>query len=126
MKKLYFVFSLMAVCVVAAVVCPQSANRKLLKAENSFYGRYIVLFNEKYDSQVTSSLAAASRANDLASAYGASVDHTYSKALKGFSAVMSAAQARAMSNDSRIKLIEPDRLIEVSSQQSSAPWDFDR
>lgn len=116
----------MAVCVMAAVVCPQSSNSKLLKAENSVYGRYIVLFNAKYESQVTSSFAAASRANDLAAAYGASVDRTYSSALKGFSAVMSAEQARRMSNDSRIKLIEPDRIVDVSSQQTGAPWNLDR
>jgi subtilisin family serine protease len=126
MKKLYFVFSLMAVCVITAVVCPQSPKSKLLTAENSVYGRYIVLFNETYASQKTSSFAANSRANDLASVYGASVDQTYSSALKGFSAVMSAQQARAMSNDSRIKLIEPDRIIEVSAQQSNAPWHLDR
>ena len=123
MKKLYFVFSLMAVCVIPAVVCPQSSNSKLLAAENSVYGRYIVLFNE---SQVSPSFAAASRANDLATAYGANVDRTYSSALKGFSAVMSAEQARATSKDSRIKLIEPDRIIDVSSEQTNAPWHLDR
>lgn len=126
MKKLYFVFSLMAVCVVTAVVCPQSVNSKLLKAENSVYGRYIVLYNETYESQVKPSFAAASRANDLASAYGASVDQTYSRAIKGFSAVMSPEQARRMSSDSRIKLIEPDRIVEVSGQQTNAPWNLDR
>ena len=126
MKKLYFVFSLMAVCVITAVVYPQTSKSKLLKAENSVYGRYIVLFNEKYVSQTTSSFATSSRANDVASAYGASIDHRYSSALKGFSAVMSAEQARAMSADSRIKLIEPDRIIDVASQQTNAPWNLDR
>jgi subtilisin family serine protease len=127
MKKLYFVFSLMAVCVMAAVVCPQSLRSKLLTADNGVYGRYIVLYNDDYEpQQAASSLAAVSVANDLAVSYGASVDQIYLKTIRGFSAVMSPKQARAMSNDPRIKLIEPDRIVEVSSQQANAPWNLDR
>ena len=126
MKKLYFVFSLMAVCVLTAVAFSQSAHSKFKASETGVAGRYIVLLNDKSASDPAAPFVVNSLANDIASSYGGTVERTYSVAVKGFSTIMSEEQAVALSNDSRVKLVEPDRAITLSSQQTNAPWHLDR
>jgi subtilisin family serine protease len=126
MKKLYFVFSLMAVCVLTAVAFSQSAHSKFKASETGVAGRYIVLLNDKSASDPAAPFVVNSLANDIASSYGGTVERTYSVAVKGFSTIVSEEQAVALSNDSRVKLVEPDRAITLSSQQTNAPWHLDR
>lgn len=66
------------------------------------------------------------RANALAKAHGADVHRTYSTALKGFSAHMSAQAAAAMRNDPNVALVEPDQVVSIASVQLGAPWGLDR
>lgn len=54
------------------------------------------------------------------------VQRTYGKAMKGFLAHMSAAEAASMANDPSVSFIEQDRVIQASDLESSAPWGLDR
>ncbi|HUQ48775.1 MAG TPA: S8 family serine peptidase [Gemmatimonadaceae bacterium] len=52
--------------------------------------------------------------------------HTYSKAMKGFLAHMSASEAASIANDPSVAYVEQDRVIQASDIESSAPWGLDR
>ena len=122
MKKSHFGFACAAVCVFAAAAFSQ----KISAGSDVVPGRYIVVLNEKYAASNLLADETALLVNDLASDYGASVDKTYSSALKGFSAQMSQSAVSAISTDPRVRYIEPDRMMSVSSSQTNAPWNLDR
>src|SRR4051812_18833582 len=128
MMKFNCFFSLAAICVMVAVVFPQSRNSKFVRSENAVANRYIVLLNEKFIPAGAAAASVQTQAADLASVYGAAVVKTYSSAVKGFSAIMSEKEALTLSSDSRVSLVEADREMSVSSiqTQSNAPWNLDR
>ena len=70
----------------------------------------------------------AGRANALAKAHGANVRETYTAALRGFSANMSAQAAEALRNDPSVALVEPDQAVTIAGAgvQVGAPWGLDR
>src|SRR5215207_4689148 len=81
---------------------------------------YIVVFEE-------GTTDPTGRANALVKAHGANLRQTYTNALKGFSAHMSAQAAEAMRNDPSVALVEPDQEVTMASDvQLGAPWGLDR
>jgi subtilisin family serine protease len=124
--KLYFIFSLAAICVLVAAAFPQSLNSKFIRSEQAVDGRYIVLLEDTSLPIGATASSIRSRARDVAQGYGAQIDRTFTSAIKGFAARMSESQAIALSNDQRVKLVEADRVISVSNTQSNAPWNLDR
>lgn len=71
-------------------------------------GRYIVVLN---DAIATSHVPAV--ASEVAHRHAATIDHLYTRTVKGFSAQMSASEATSLSRDARVRYIEPDRVIQV-------------
>jgi subtilisin family serine protease len=69
---------------------------------------------------------AHSTAADLTAVYGGKVHHVYKHALQGFSAQMSEAEALSMSEDPRVKFVEEDGEVRISTVQTSATWGLDR
>jgi len=57
----------------------------------------------------------------LASRYAASVRHTYSHALKGFAATMTAQQARRLAADPAVAFVQPDVVHRASDTQTNPP-----
>jgi len=64
--------------------------------------------------------------DDLAFKSGGQVLHRYKYAIKGMAIQMSAAQAAAMANDPRVKYVEQDQIMSISTVQSGATWGLDR
>ena len=79
-------------------------------------GRYIVVLVDSAD--------AASVARDHSRSYNASVDHVYSHALKGYSAIMSDEAAARVAEDSRVQWIEADKT--VTTLEQTLPTGIDR
>lgn len=79
---------------------------------------YIVVFNGDV-SDVTG------KANGLLNGQG-QLRRTYSAALKGFSASMSATRAAQIAADPSVAYVEQDQLMEISGTQSGATWGLDR
>ena len=52
--------------------------------------------------------------------------NSYKKALKGFSANMSAEEAAAIASDPSVAYVEQDQLMQISGSQASPPWGLDR
>lgn len=80
---------------------------------------YIVVFNDDVAD-------VSGRANALLKAQGGSLHFTYSTALKGFSAHMSAQAAEAILNDPNVAFVEQDQDGSVASTQTGAAWGLDR
>ncbi|MGY0231395.1 S8 family serine peptidase [Longispora urticae] len=66
--------------------------------------------------------AVGSVAGDLAGRHGGTVRRVYSSALHGFSARMTAAQARALAADPRVAGVRQDTV----GHSDAAPWNLDR
>ena len=65
-------------------------------------------------------------AQKLATRRSARVGHVYSAALRGFSASMSDADARALANDAEVAFVEQDQVVHADVTQSGATWGLDR
>ncbi len=66
------------------------------------------------------------RVKDKAKRNGASVAHSYTRALKGFSAKLDKKALEAVSSDPAVALVEPDQVISLSTTQTGATWGLDR
>lgn len=70
-----------------------------------------------------------SRANarDVVRDHGVSPEHVYEHALNGFSGTISQAARSGLLRDRRIKVLESEEMVTVSSgNQTNAPWGLDR
>jgi subtilisin family serine protease len=65
-------------------------------------------------------------AERLAARRSARVDRVYGSALRGFSAAMSDADARALARDPEVALVEQDQVVHKSATQTGATWGLDR
>jgi len=88
-------------------------------ARNTVADEYVVVFNDDVSD-------VDGRAAGLANAHGGNVQHTFHRALKGFSAHMSAQAAEAIAQTPGVAYVEPNQLFQLASTQSYAPWGLDR
>ncbi len=80
-------------------------------------GSYIVVLKDGASASVTG----------LAARYGASVGHTYTRALHGFEANVSEAGAKRLAADPAVAYVEQNHTVTVSATQSPTPsWGLDR
>ncbi|MEV4478590.1 S8 family peptidase [Micromonospora coxensis] len=99
-------------------------------AADAISGSYLVVL--KSDAVgAANSLAARTavpdRATGLVKRYGGSVGDVYDAALTGFSAKMSAGQARRLAADPSVAYVEQDRVVTAQATQSNPPsWGLDR
>jgi subtilisin family serine protease len=78
---------------------------------------YIVVLNDRAGDPANAAAAQSAR-------YGLEVGHVYRAALKGYSAVMTAADAQALRADPRVASITPDRPVHIDQQ--TLPTGIDR
>ena len=102
----------------------QKASPGLLKGTNPIPNQYIVVFKDDAVRVVANNIGAF--ADGLALQYQATVDATWSHALKGMAAYMHPKQAEAMAKDPRVAWIEEDNLIQLDATQTGATWGLDR
>jgi subtilisin family serine protease len=103
------------------------AGSRLLKTEKAVPGRYIVVLDEKaLGQEAEGTTRVGLLAHQLAGLHGASVKRVYSRVLQGFAATMPEAAALKLSNDPRVRYVEEDGAVSLSSTQTNAPWGLDR
>lgn len=69
----------------------------------------------------------AAAAQSMARAYGLSVRHTYSHALRGFViTARSSKQLARLIRDDRVAYVEEDGIVSINATQSNATWGLDR
>jgi aqualysin 1 len=65
-------------------------------------------------------------AAELLPEWAGTITERFDNAINGFSAVMTEAQAIALSQDSRVKFVEEDSIMEALATQTNPPWGLDR
>jgi subtilisin family serine protease len=70
--------------------------------------------------------SASSAGKSLIKEYGGTVRKTFSTALNGYTATLSAAEARRLAADPAVAAVEQNQTVHVDATQSSAPWGLDR
>ncbi|MFJ6671075.1 S8 family peptidase [Actinosynnema sp. NPDC091369] len=86
-------------------------------APNAVKDSYIVVLKDMSTSSV----------GTLSAKYQANVKHTYTSALRGFSATMSEAQARKLAADPSVAYVQQDGEVKISGTQAPTPsWGLDR
>jgi subtilisin family serine protease len=65
-------------------------------------------------------------AAELLPEWAGTITGRFDNAINGFSAVMTEAQAIALSQDSRVKFVEEDSIMEALATQTNPPWGLDR
>src|SRR5205814_3633163 len=74
-----------------------------------------------------SAAAVNATATTLATKYGGTVSRTYSHALRGFAAKMTASQAKALAANPEVAFVEQNRTLHVLGTESNPPsWGIDR
>ncbi|NUT98530.1 MAG: S8 family peptidase [Saccharothrix sp.] len=88
-----------------------------LDAPNAVKDSYIVVLKDVGTSSV----------GTLSSKYQANVKHTYTAALRGFSATMTEAQAKRLAADPSVEYVKQDAEVTISGTQAPTPsWGLDR
>ncbi|GAA4045782.1 S8 family peptidase [Streptomyces shaanxiensis] len=70
--------------------------------------------------------AASAAGKDLVEEYGGTVKKTFTKALNGYTANLSAAEARRLAADPAVASVEQNQRVRMDATQSNAPWGLDR
>jgi subtilisin family serine protease len=86
-------------------------------------GSYIVVFNDKV---AETPQQTAEAAHDLTERVGGTVHHSYTEALHGFTAELTASAARQLAAQPSVAYVEADRIASLSAEQSNPVWGLDR
>ncbi|GAA2302671.1 hypothetical protein GCM10010234_52050 [Streptomyces hawaiiensis] len=70
--------------------------------------------------------ASSAAGKGLLKEYGGSVDKTFGKALNGWSATLSAGEARRLAADPAVASVEQNQRVTLAATQTNAPWGLDR
>jgi hypothetical protein len=129
--------ALSAACLTLGACAPDSADShasadapaltttsKFLRSREAVRGQYIVVLKDAEPGAAAEPVADVARR--LTAQSGGKVFHTYSRALRGFAARMTEAQARALAASPAVKYVEEDFYLHQDTTQTSAPWDLDR
>ncbi|MEN3305497.1 MAG: hypothetical protein V7603_1699 [Micromonosporaceae bacterium] len=107
----------------AMAATPTGQVRDFGLSAGAIADRYIVVLKNR----TASSAAVKAEALTLTSRFGGTVTHEYTSSLRGFSARMSAAQAKRMAARAEVAYVEQDRVVKVAGTQSPTPsWGLDR
>lgn len=70
--------------------------------------------------------SASSKGKGLVTKYGGSVKKTFGSALNGYTANLSATEARRLAADPAVAMVEQDQKVHLDATQTNAPWGLDR
>jgi subtilisin family serine protease len=112
----------------AQAEAPRKAAEKprFVKAAKAVPGRYVVLLEGQPEEAKAQGVSAADVSFELALAYGGSVHHVYEHGIKGFSIEASEEEAKALSGDPRVAVVQEDAIFSIDASQADAPWGLDR
>jgi subtilisin family serine protease len=114
-----------AVAITVGVVSPaQAAEGSVLYAgaEGAIDNTYVVVFKDSVGTQSIDNQVRTSTAK-----YGGQAKYTYKAALRGYSATMSAQQARRVAADPAVAYVQQDRAVHILDVQPNPPsWGLDR
>ncbi|MEU6824639.1 S8 family peptidase [Streptomyces atriruber] len=110
-----------AVTALPAQAAPAEGHVIAAGSADAIKGSYLVTLKEGSGLK-----AATSQGKDLISEYGGSVQKTFKSALNGYSAKLSATEAKRLAADPAVASVEQNQRLHVDATQSNAPWGLDR
>lgn len=102
----------------------QAQEGAILGAEKpgAIEGSYIVVLKNEFTTQ-----SANAAANDVANRHGGKIERTYNSAIRGYSASMSATEAKRTAADPKVAYVEQNQVVSLSADQLNPPsWGLDR
>ena len=105
----------------SAPISPELAPRPAVTSSESpvIPGEYVVLFKAGVAD-------VEGKAREKTVSRRATLRHTFTAAVKGFSAQLTDSAASALRADPDVAVVEPDRVVHMSATQSGATWGLDR
>ncbi|MER5992879.1 MULTISPECIES: S8 family peptidase [Streptomyces] len=70
--------------------------------------------------------ASSAAGKDLVERYGGNVKKTFGSALNGYTAALSATEAKRLAADPAVASVEQNQRVSITATQSNAPWGLDR
>ncbi|GIE31642.1 hypothetical protein Ait01nite_046870 [Actinoplanes italicus] len=109
---------LFALAVVAtgtpAAAAPATGQIRLAGSADAIPGSYIVV------------LKSGKQEAGLTKTYGGAVKRSFGKALNGYEATLTEAQAKRLAANSKVEYVEQNRVITLAATQTNATWGIDR
>jgi hypothetical protein len=113
--------------VLFAILASAASAGEVRRVRDAAPDRYIVVLKpEAGEARAEASAGVTAVAGEMAGRHGGRVMHVYDRALRGFSAQMTRAQAEAIADDPRVDYVEEDGRMWASTVQTSATWGLDR
>jgi subtilisin family serine protease len=110
-----FVFA----ALIAASLSVSANSAKFKQSGQPVDGSYIVVFNDTVEGN-------SADVQDVLKPYKAELKHHFKKAIHGFAAKLSVADAVKISDDPRVAFVEEDSVVTANTTQSGATWGLDR
>jgi subtilisin family serine protease len=124
LSTLAMLFAVFAIHVISQSTKVSAKNEKFRRSERPIPNRYIVVLNDT--DEYGQETKAAERAAEHARGFSMRVNKVYDSSIKGYAAEMSDTEAVRLSEDSRIRYIEQDSIVEETDSQSNVGWGLDR
>lgn len=113
-----------ATAATAGVVAPQEGRILYAGAPNALPGSYVVVLK---DSAAVRAAGVPAVAQQLAGSHDGAVSATFATALRGFSVLMTEAQAKRLAAHADVAYVEQDRVFTIADTQINPPsWGLDR
>jgi subtilisin family serine protease len=125
MKKTLALFALVALSVAVVVLTAvhgqngNSSKFRRTSADKRIANQYIVVLKDNVAD-------VESEAIRLSRDFGGNREHTYHRAIKGFSVRMPEQQAARLADDPRVAFVEEDGVVSLGATQTGATWGLDR
>jgi aqualysin 1 len=87
---------------------------------------YIVVLDRDAVGRQGDAASNAAQVDSLMPEWAGTVTRRFDHALNGFAAFMTAQQAERLSEDTRVRFVEEDSIVEALTTQTNPPWGLDR
>ena len=113
-----------AVTFISPATKTSANNDKFRRSERPIPNRYIVVLNETDENGKET--RASDQAVEHARGFSMRLEKIFESSFKGYSAEMSDSEARRLAEDTRIKYVEEDSVVEANDIQINVGWGLDR
>ena len=107
-------------------VTQSSSTRFHRKGNRAIPNHYIVVLDRDADGRRGDRAFNAGEVAQLMPDWAGTVTRRFDHAVNGFAAYMTEQQALSLSEDSRVRFVEEDSVVETLVTQSNPPWGLDR
>jgi subtilisin family serine protease/subtilisin-like proprotein convertase family protein len=105
---------------------PEPEHPKFVRVENPLPGEYIVVLEQRASARARQADDVFAEAQALVAGMSAKIDQQWFSAVTGFSAFMSADDARRLADDPRVAFVQENGVITLDATQTNATWGIDR